>query len=101
MHAPLRRPLLGRPLLQAVQDALLEERLDQAQHAPVRHLLAHQGHQAVMRDRVEVAFQIGIDDVRVARLEQLVHSTQRVFTSPSGAKAVAVLREVVLEDRFQ
>src|SRR5271157_1401175 len=54
-----------------------------------------------MRNRVEVALQIGIDDVRVTRFEQLVHSTQRVFASPAGAKAVAVLREITLEDRFQ
>ncbi len=32
----LRRPLLGSPLPQAVQDALLEEQLDEAQHTPIR-----------------------------------------------------------------
>ena len=38
--APLRRALLRRPFLQVVEDALLEERFDQLQHATVRHLLA-------------------------------------------------------------
>ena len=55
-----------------------------------------------MRDRVEVAFQIGVDDVRVTRFEQLVHSTQRVLASPAGAKAVAVFREFALQaSRFR
>ena len=52
-NAALRRPLFGCPFLKVIQDALFEEHLDQAQHAPVRHLLSHEGHQADMRDRVE------------------------------------------------
>jgi hypothetical protein len=100
-HRALRRPLFRRPLRQAVEDALVQGRVDQGQHLPVRHLPGDQRRQAVVRDRVEVALQVGIDDVGVTGLEQPVHPPQRVFTSPSGARAVALRGEVALEDRFQ
>ena len=99
-HSTLRAALFGCPLAHAVKDALLEERFDQSQHSSVRDLLTHQVHQAVVRDRVEVAFQIGVDDIGVTGFEQLIHSSQGVFASPSGAKAVAVFGEFVFEDRF-
>src|ERR1700694_3204202 len=41
---------------------LFEEARDQRQNEAVRHLLADQGLEAIFRDRVEVALQIGIDD---------------------------------------
>ena len=65
-HRSLRRSLLRRPALQAVQDALLQERFEQLQHSSVRHLLRHPLHQPVVRNRVEVALQVGIHDPGVA-----------------------------------
>ena len=53
-----------------------------------------------MRDCVEVALQVGVDDVGVARFEQFIDSSQCVFASPVGAKAVTVFGEFVLEDWF-
>ena len=53
-----------------------------------------------MRNRVEVAFQVGVHDVRVACLEQLIDPTQGVFAAASGPESVAVFREVALEDRL-
>jgi len=58
-------------------------------------------HQLVVRDRVEVALQIGIHDIGVSGFKQFLHATQPVFAPPSGAKAVAVFGEFPLEDRFQ
>jgi hypothetical protein len=68
---------------------------------PSRHLAADQGLQAILRNRIEVALQIGIDDVDVTGLEEVLHPPQRLLAAPSGAKAVAVRGEVLLEDRLQ
>src|SRR5262249_42281363 len=86
------------PFPVAIEDSLFKEALDQRQDTAVLHLLADQGHQAVLRDRVEVAFQVGIDDVDVTGPEQFLQPPQRVLASPVGAKAVAVRRKVPLED---
>src|ERR1700730_9747027 len=99
-NSALRRALLGRPLLLAVQNPLIEEARDQRQDAAVRHLPADQGLQAILRDRVEVALQIGINDVDVTGREQSCHPPQRVLAAPSGAEAVAVRGEVLLVDRL-
>jgi hypothetical protein len=37
-------------------------------------------------DRVEVALQVGINDMCVTGLEKLVHAPQGVFAAPLGAK---------------
>src|SRR5213595_2802042 len=99
--APLRGALVGGPFPEPVQHTLFEKRLDQSEDATVRYLLPDQGKKAVFRDRVEVALQVGIDDVAVAGFEQLIDPPQRVLAAPSGAKAVAVASEVPLEDRLQ
>ena len=54
-----------------------------------------------MRDRVEVALQVGVDDVRVAALSNSSTRRSASLHPRAGAKAVAVLGEVALEDRFQ
>ena len=96
----LRCASFGRPFPVAVEDSLFKETLDQRQDTAVLHLLADQGHQAVLRDRVEIAFQVGIDNEDVSALEQFLHPPQRVLAAPVGAKAVAVRRKVPFEDRF-
>jgi site-specific DNA recombinase len=100
-HRALRRSLFGGPFVEPVEHALVEECLDQRQNAPVRHFLPDKGEKAVLRDRVEVALPIGIDDMDVAGFEQFIDPPQRVLTAPSGAKAVTVAGKVLLEDRFQ
>ena len=99
-HRSLRRPGLGFPFLQAVQNAGLQKGLDQPEHPPVRDAFPQPGHQPVVRDRVEVALQVGIHHVHVTLLQQVIHPPQCVFAAPSGPKAVAVLGEFLLEDRF-
>ena len=84
--APCGVPCSGVHSWASFQHALLQERLDQRQHSAIRHLPGHQGQQPVLRDRVEVALQVGIDHMDVARLEQLVHPPQRVFAAPPGRK---------------
>jgi site-specific DNA recombinase len=55
-HSALWRALFGRPFLVTVENSLFKETLDQCQDTGVRHLLAYQGHQAVLRDRVEGSY---------------------------------------------
>src|SRR6266567_150277 len=100
-HGSLWRALFRHPLLIPVQNSLFKEALDQRHDAAIRHLLANQGQQAVLWDRIKVALEVDIDDVDVTSLEQFHHPPQRVLTSPFGAKAVAVRSEVPLEDGFQ
>src|ERR1700747_3548663 len=83
-HSALWRALFRRPFLVTVENSLFKETLDQCQDTGVRHLLAYQGHQAVLR----VAFQVAIDDNVVSGFEQSWPPPQRVLASPVGAKAV-------------
>src|SRR5882672_1293209 len=96
-HSTLRCPLFGSPFPVTVQYALLEERLDQRQDTTVCYFLADQGQQAVLGNRVEVALQIGIDDMEVTVLEQLLDPPQRVLATLSGPETVAVRSKVSLE----
>src|SRR5439155_14110073 len=89
------------PLLEPVQYALFKERCAQREYAAVRYLLPDKGKETIFGDRVEIALQIGVDDVDVAGREQPFDPPQGVLATPSGAKAVAVRREIVLEDRLQ
>ena len=59
-HRALGRALFRNPFAGILQNTLFQERLDQCQNAALSDLAGHQGQQAVFRDRVEVAFQIGI-----------------------------------------
>ena len=49
-----------------------------------------------MGDRVEVALRIRVDEDGITVFEQSVDAPQRVFTTASGTKAVAVLGTVLL-----
>src|SRR5499427_5498021 len=91
-HSALWRALFGRPFPITVEDSLFKETLDQCQDLGVRHFLAYQGHQAVLRDRVEVAFQINIDDDVVPGVEQILHPPQRGLPSPNRGSKDAVRR---------
>src|SRR5712692_4391611 len=96
-HGTLWRAPIGCPLPGVAQNSLIEEAPDQRQEAAIHHLSADHGHQAAFRDRAEVVLQIGIDDMYVTRLEQLIHPPQRALAPSSGAKAVAVRGEIPLE----
>ena len=71
------------------------------QDAAIGHLAGHKGQQAVFRDRVEVALQVGVNHMDVSRLQQFIHTSQRVLTPHARPKAVALCGEVPLVDRFQ
>ncbi len=54
-----------------------------------------------MRDRIEVAGQIGVDHVGVTPANMPVHFLDRVHRPARGTVAVGIVLEVSLEDRFQ
>src|SRR6516225_2530213 len=76
-HSALRCALFRCPFSVAVQHALFEKAFDQRQNSTVQHLLADQGEKAIFRNGVEVALQIGIDDMDVPGLEQPFHPADR------------------------
>src|SRR2546425_917982 len=92
---------LGRPPFRRLHDLLGQKRFDQVQHLAVGHLCAHPLQQRLMRDRVEVAFQVRIDHPTVPFLQQGVDAPQRVLRAPIRSEPVALRREVPLEDRLQ
>src|SRR6516165_4505891 len=98
-HSALRCALFRCPFSVAVQHALFEKAFDQRQNSTVQHLLADQGEKAIFRNGVEVALQIGTDDMDVPGLEQPFHPPQRVLAPSSGAKAITVRGKVPLEDQ--
>jgi hypothetical protein len=77
--------LYGVPLAYAIHHTLFEKRLDECQHPAVADFLGDELQQAFVRNRVEVAFQIGIHDMYVPGLQQSVDSPQRVLASGIAA----------------
>ena len=63
-------------------------------------MLGDRFHQFVLRDTVEVAFEVGIHHPDSACVQQVIHSPQRVFGPASRSESVTVLGQDVLEDRF-
>ncbi len=100
-HRPLRSPRFRRPGLHALQDPLLQERFQQAQHSTVGDFRLHPLHQGWSRDRVEVALQVRVDHPAVSFLQQGVDASQCILAASLRSESVALGREVSLEDRFQ
>ena len=90
----------GSPPLHALHDVLAQIALDQLQDAPIADLLFYPRHQPVVRDRVEIAFQVGVHHVGVAFLQQPIDFPQRILATSSRTEAVAALPERRLKDRF-
>ncbi len=89
------------PTLEFFEHAGAKKTFHQRHHPPVGDPLFDPRHQPVVRNGVEVAFQVGIDHPGVAALEERVHAAQRVFGPAPRSEAVTVLGEFRLEDRFQ
>ena len=81
--------------------ALAEKQRDQRHYPCVADFAADPVHQPFVGDPIEVRFQIGIDNVALASLEQRIDATQGVFATATSAEAVALLGKVPFEDRFE
>src|SRR5208283_4054340 len=99
-YRALRRAPCRRPLLQPLQDVGLQPTSDQIEHPAVTDLGLDPRHQAVMRDRIEIADEVGVRHVGIAVLDQPIDFPQRVVASASRTESVAPVTEPRLENRF-
>ncbi len=99
-HRSLRRARRGVPVCRLRHDLLVQERLNQRQHAAVADRTFHQAQQPLMRDGVEVALQVGVHHMGEAFLQQPIDLPQRVLAAPPGSEAVASGAELNLENGF-
>ena len=58
-------------------------------------------HQSLVRDRVEVAFQVRVDYPRVPCFQQLFDPCAALLAPSSRSEPIAMFRKLSLEDRFQ
>ena len=98
---PLRSSLLGRPSFRRLHYLLGEERLQEFEYPAIRHFLLYAVDQRRVRNRIEIAFQVGIDHPVVSGLQQGIDLPQRILAAPIRTEPVAVHREVPLKDRLQ
>ena len=99
-HRTLRRPSRRRPSLHPLNNVLTEKQSDQLKHSAVADALFDLPHQCRVRDRVEVALQVGIHHMGVALLDQFIDFAQCVFAAALRAKTVTRLLKLALEDRL-
>ena len=99
-HRALRRAPCRRPSLQPFQDVGLQPAADQIENPAIADLLLDPRHQPIMRDRVEIAGQVGVHHVGVAVLDQPIDFPQRVMASAPRSEAVAPVAEPRFENRF-
>jgi len=82
-------------------DWRLEPHLDEAQDVAIHNTSGHRLEEVRVRNRIEVARQIGVYDIGVAPDDMPVHFLDCVDSPTSGAIAVRSVLEVGLEDRLQ
>src|SRR5271170_3550158 len=94
----LRRASRGGPPRAFRYDVLFQPALDQVEKAAIADPRPQPLHQLVVRDRVEVALQIGVHHETMARFDQPVDLPQRILAAASRPEAEAprmdALREV-------
>ena len=83
------------------EDPGLEERLDQRQHALIRHPGPHPAHQGGVVDGVEARLDIRVQHPLVALGAEQVDLGDRVVRPPPGPEPVRDRHEVSLKDGFQ
>ena len=71
------------------------------QQAPVHDPARDRSHELGVRDRVEVAAEIGVDDFPVSGVDEAVHLPDGIECPRGGAIGVLFGRQVGLEDGLQ
>ena len=101
MTAPCGVPPAGVHLAHSDTMSCFSQRLDQIEEAAIAHPRPQPLHQLVVRDRVEVALQIGVHHETVAQLDQPIDLPQRILTAASRPEAEARRMELRLQDGLQ
>jgi hypothetical protein len=105
----------GLPPFACFHDSLVQGLLQQRQHPAVRDLFPYAGQQLLLRDAVEVSFEIRVhrgggrgkggagraSHPRASSGQTLLHHFHGLPGAAPRAKAVTALREVPLEDRLK
>src|SRR5277367_6778256 len=94
----LRRASRGGPSRAFRYDVLFQPALDQLEKAAIADPRPQPLHQPVVRDRVEVALQIGVHHEAVARFDQPVDLPQRILAAAPRPEAEAPCMEMRLQD---
>ncbi len=68
MTPPCLRAVLSLTPASVFHHALFEESFDRPQNPPVGNVLAHQCHEPIMGNRIEVALDIDVHDMQMFRL---------------------------------
>src|SRR3984957_8195524 len=99
--SPLRGPL-GRCFhpLAVFHYSGFEVAFNQFEHPAVADLFPYLFHQLLVRDAVEIAFDIRVDHPVVAFFQQLFDSSESISGSSSGTKAVTLCGKVSFKDRL-
>lgn len=79
----------------------LEPHAYQLQHGAVSYPLLHARHKAVVRDAVEVPFQVGIVDGGVTCRQVPLDRLKRISSRATRSETVGTRQEIRLEDRLQ
>src|SRR5437879_10271781 len=88
-YPPSGRSRRWTPMLHLLHDVLAQAAFDQSQNASVADLLRHPRHEPVVRDRVEIALQVGVDHLDIAGPQQSIDLPQRVLAASAGPEAIA------------
>jgi len=105
-HAALGRPLLGaKSFRMAVGVRLHDDRFqphpNQAQHRAIHDSHSHRRQQLVVRDRVEVPFQIRIINFPQSGVQMLTDGVDGLVGVLAWTKPIGAVQEVRLKDRLQ
>ena len=88
------------PLLVRLLDRSLQPHLHQMQQVPVADPASHALHQFVVRNRVEVAAQVRVDDFRVATVQPALDRLDRPVGVAAGPIGMLLRLKVLVEDRL-
>src|SRR5262249_49736255 len=97
-HRPLRCAAARPPFLHLLDDVLMQIGLDQLKHPAIAHTLLYALHKPPMRNRVEVAPQVGIHHKGVALSNQSVPSAKPLFAPKTGTKPITHLKNPPQKD---
>jgi hypothetical protein len=97
-HRPLWHPSNRGPLLHPFQDILVEEPLEQIEQGPITDLLCDTRQQWGFRERVKIAFDVGIHDPRVALFQPPLDLPEGIFTPSPRSKTIIAREKLPLKD---
>src|SRR5207248_137343 len=105
-------PALGSTLARAIpsprlalatrfHDWTLQPHPDQLEHTPVHYSHAHTSQKLVMRNRIEIAFQVRVIHRLIPGLDMPLYLLQRLVWRAPRTEPIGAILEIRFEDRLQ